>query len=71
MKLNNLAPWTTEQEVRNIFRDFSLSGPEISLKQGYGFVWLTSEAEAERAVATLNKQTIRGKAVTVKIAEYE
>ncbi|KAF1847637.1 uncharacterized protein K460DRAFT_280946 [Cucurbitaria berberidis CBS 394.84] len=68
VKLNNLAFSATEQDVRSLFNGFSLSDPGVSIKKGYGFVWVASNAEAQRAVATLNKRTIRGKAVTVKIA---
>jgi hypothetical protein len=39
------------------------------VKQNYAFVWLSSDAEAQRAVAALDKASIRGKFVTVKIAE--
>jgi hypothetical protein len=69
VKLNNLPPWTTEKEVRNLFAGFAPHGPSVLIKPTYGFVWLTSDAEAQRAVAALDKASIRVKAVTVKIAE--
>jgi hypothetical protein len=69
VKLNNLPPWTTEKEVRNLFAGFALHGPSVLIKPIYGFVWLTSDAEAQRAAAALDKASIRVKAITVKIAE--
>jgi hypothetical protein len=69
VKLNNLPPWTTEKEVCNLFAGFKLHSPGVSVKPTYEFVWLASDAEAQRAVAALDKASIRGKAVTVKIAE--
>jgi hypothetical protein len=69
VKLNNLPPWTTEEEVRNLFAGFTLHGPGVSIKPAYGYVWLASDAEAQRAVTVLDKASIRGKAVAVKIAK--
>jgi hypothetical protein len=69
VKLNNLPPWTAEEEVRNLFAGFTLHGPGVSIKPAYGYVWLASDAEAQRAVTVLDKASIRGKAVAVKIAK--
>ena len=68
VKLVNLSLSATEMDIRAFFNGFPLCGAEVSIKRGYGFVWLSSEAEAQRAVNTLNKGVICGQAVTVKIA---
>jgi RNA recognition motif-containing protein len=69
VKIANLPGWTTEGEVRNFFHGFQLSARGITIKRGYGFVSLTSKADAQRAVDTLHKSRIQGQVVNVKLAE--
>jgi hypothetical protein len=68
-KVNDLPPWTTEQDVRNLFAGFKIHAKGVSIKPNYAFVWFTSDAEAQRAAMALSKASIRGKSVTVKILE--
>lgn len=60
VKLNNLPPSVTEQENRTLFNGFPLCGQEVSIKHGYGFVWLFSKDEAQRAVRTLDQGLLQG-----------
>jgi hypothetical protein len=58
VKLNRLPPSTTETETRDSLDGFVLT--ETDIKKNFAFVWLISDAEAERAVTTLDHSLIRG-----------
>jgi RNA recognition motif-containing protein len=60
VKLIKLPPPTTEADVHAFFRGFPLAGEEVSIKFDYAFVWLPSQAQAYRAVETLDKRVING-----------
>jgi hypothetical protein len=70
VEVNNLPPLMTEKDVCNLFVGFKIHAKGVSFKQNYASVWLTSDAEAQRAVVVLNKASIRKKSVAVKIAEF-
>jgi RNA recognition motif-containing protein len=65
VKLNKLPVATTEADIRALFAGFQL---EIELNKSFAFVWLASMAEAERAVTTLHKNFVHGKAINVSLA---
>jgi RNA recognition motif-containing protein len=65
--LANVAENATERDIRTVFKEFVLCGSEVQLKNGYCFVWVVSNAEAQRAVTSLNGRSIRGMSVKVNI----
>lgn len=68
IKLNKLPATTTEADIRTLFKDFQLTESEIIMHKSFVFVWLTSVAEAERAMATLDQSLVHGKNIVVKLA---
>ncbi|RAR05917.1 hypothetical protein DDE83_007138 [Stemphylium lycopersici] len=67
IKLAHLSRNTTEWDIRNLFKGFPLC-EGVMLKSGYGYLVVTLETEAERAVATLNKRVVQERMVTLKLA---
>jgi hypothetical protein len=61
----HLPPSTTMKEIREFFDGFILI--EVDINKHFALVCLTSDAEAERAVTTLDQGMICGKSVVVKI----
>jgi RNA recognition motif-containing protein len=65
------------RELKAIFKDY---GEVISARivvdrvtgysRGFGFVAMAEEADALSAVEALNRATLEGKSITVRIAEY-
>ncbi|KAI9803046.1 MAG: hypothetical protein M1826_005034 [Phylliscum demangeonii] len=72
--IGNLAYATTEGELKEFFKDFSLEtatiphNPRSERPVGYGFVDMTSAAEAERAIAELGGKEILERKVSVQYA---
>ena len=73
--VGNLAVNTTEQTVRTAFEAFGhvltvkvVTDRDTGVPRGFAFVEMSSDAEAEAAIAGLNGRTIDGQVVTVNEA---
>jgi RNA recognition motif-containing protein len=66
LKLNKVPFNATEQDMRTFFNRFQLR--KIVMKEGYAFVGMDGEQEAQRAVQQLNRKKMLGRAVDVKLA---
>lgn len=75
--IRNLSSSTTEQQIRNLF---TLSGTVVMVdiikdrltgrSKGYGFIQMSSPAEAERAVETFNGWSLDNSALRVGLAPH-
>ena len=68
VKLIKLPKWTTEADIRTFFGGFAIAKDGVTLNRDYAFVWLSSDAEAQRAATMLDKRIMNGKTITVKLA---
>lgn len=67
---------TTSEALRAHFAPFGtvvssaiVTERDSSQSRGFGFVEMSSETEAEAAIAALNQQPLDGKALTVNVAK--
>src|SRR5437762_803798 len=65
-----------DQELQQIFEEFgSVSSSKVILdketrkSRGFGFVEMSNDAQAEKAIRDLNGSNLDGKTLTVKVAE--
>ena len=73
--VGNLIPNVTEQEIRPLFerhgvvqRFKMMTDRWTGLSRGFGFIQMKSDAEAKKAIATLNGTDLNGKALKVRQA---
>ena len=74
--VGNLPFQATEQDVSDWFTQAGVSGPQVTLirdqlsgqLRGFGFVEVTNDEDASRAVQTLNGQDFMGRNVVVNEA---
>ncbi|MGA9292578.1 MAG: RNA-binding protein [Ignavibacteriaceae bacterium] len=73
--VGNLASEVTEEDLKNLFSSY---GNNTSVKvikdmytgssKGFGFIELSNQAEAQKAISDLNGKELRGKSITVNEA---
>lgn len=73
--VGNLSFRTTEDEVRTLFAAYGsvervnlITDRDSGQPRGFGFVEMTNDAEAERAISELNGREIGGRAINVNEA---
>ncbi|KAF1812541.1 RNA-binding domain-containing protein [Eremomyces bilateralis CBS 781.70] len=72
--IGNLAYATTEEELKEFFKDYLVestsipTNPRTQRPVGYAFVDLSTPSEAERAIAELNGQSILDRKVSIQLA---
>ncbi|KAK3655711.1 hypothetical protein LTR56_003360 [Elasticomyces elasticus] len=72
--IGNIAYATTEADLRSLFEEFCVDrvsvpvNPRTTRSLGYGFVDVSTSAEAERAVAELNGKVVLERKVSVQLA---
>jgi len=72
IRVENLSPNVTEQDIRSIFerhgsvrRSKMMTDRWTGLSRGFGFVQMKNDAEAENAITALNGSAFNGKALRV------
>lgn len=75
MYVSNLGFHVSEDDLRKLFEPFGqvssakvISDRETGRSRGFGFVEMGSDAEASKAMSTLNGKEIEGRAISVTIA---
>lgn len=70
IRIGNLAPNVTEHHIRTIFAEHGaverfkmMTDRGTGLPRGFGFIQMTNDADAERAILALNGRDINGKPV--------
>ena|SRR5579884_1004600 len=73
--VGNLSFRTTEDEVRGLFAAYGtvdrvnlITDRDTGQPRGFGFVEMSNDAEAERAIAELNGKQVGGRAINVNEA---
>jgi RNA recognition motif-containing protein len=73
--VGNLSFSATEDAVRSMFEQYGtvervsiVTDRETGRAKGFGFVEMTSDAEAERAISSLNGQELDGRNLTINEA---
>ncbi|KAJ9665797.1 hypothetical protein H2201_004105 [Coniosporium apollinis] len=72
--IGNLAYATTEEELKEFFKDYLVestsipTNPRTTRPVGYAFVDLSTSSEAERAIAELNGKAILDRKVSIQLA---
>jgi len=73
--VGNLSFRTTEEEVRGLFAAYGtvdrvnlITDRDTGQPRGFGFVEMSNDAEAERAIAELNGKQVGGRAINVNEA---
>jgi RNA recognition motif-containing protein len=76
MYVSNLSFHTMDDDLRKLFEQFgSVSSAKVitdrdsGRSRGFGFVEMTSDAEAKEAINGLNGKEIEGRAMSVSIAK--
>jgi RNA recognition motif-containing protein len=78
IRVENLSPSTTEQDVRTLFdqhggvrRSKLMTDRWTGLSRGFGFVQMKTDAAAQAAIAAINGTDLKGKIVKVKEARLQ
>jgi cold-inducible RNA-binding protein len=72
--VGNLPYSFSEQDLKNLFSEFNTSSVKLIIdretgrSKGFGFVDIESKEEAQKAIQTLDKKVVEGKALTVNEA---
>jgi cold-inducible RNA-binding protein len=73
--VGNLSFGATESTIRSLFENYGavesvnlITDRDTARSKGFGFVEMTSDAEAQRAITALNGKEIDGRALTVNEA---
>jgi cold-inducible RNA-binding protein len=73
--VGNLSFRTTEDEVRSLFASYGgvervnlITDRDTGQPRGFGFVEMSNDGEAERAIAELNGRELGGRAINVNEA---
>ena len=76
MYVSNLSFHTADDELRALFSEFGvvtsakvITDRETGRSRGFGFVEMSSEAEAKNAIQGLNNKEIEGRAMSVSVAK--
>jgi cold-inducible RNA-binding protein len=74
--VGNLSYNTTELDIRDLFAKFGtvadaklVTDRDTGRPRGFGFVEMSTDAEATAAIASLNGQEVQGRALTVNEAQ--
>jgi RNA recognition motif-containing protein len=74
--IRNLSRLSTEGEIQGLFNPFGTVRSVTIVKdvstgksKGFGFVEMPDKAEAARAIKALNKKTVRGESIRVKLSK--
>ena len=72
IRIGNLSPDVTEHNIRSIFAEHGaverfkmMTDRATGLSRGFGFVQMTNDADAEKAIVALNGTECNGKALKV------
>jgi len=75
MYVSNLSFHTTDDNLRELFEKFGavssakvITDRESGRSRGFGFVEMSSDAEAKEAMAALNNKEIEGRTMSVSVA---
>lgn len=78
IRVENLGPSTTEQDVRALFdqhgkvrRSKLMTDRWTGLSRGFGFVQMKTDAAAQAAIAAINGTDLKGKIMRVKGARLQ
>lgn len=75
MYVSNLSFHTADTDLRKLFEQFGavssakvITDRETGKSRGFGFVEMSSDAEAKEAIKGLNNKEIEGRAMSVSVA---
>ena len=75
MYVSNLSFHTSDEDLKNLFSQFGavssakvITDRETGRSRGFGFVEMSSDAEAKEAIKNLNNKEIEGRAMSVSVA---
>ena len=73
--VGNFSFSTTESDLRSLFEPYGniesasvVTDRQTGRSRGFGFVTMSSEEEAQKAIAALNGTELKGRALTVNVA---
>lgn len=73
--VGNLSFQTTSEDLQQLFTEAGtvesvtvITDPNTGRSRGFGFVEMSSQEEAERAIKQLNGKEVEGRAITVNVA---
>ncbi len=73
--VGNLSYTATEESVRSLFEEYGtvervsiVTDRDTGQAKGFGFVEMTGDAEAERAISALSGRELNGRALTINEA---
>lgn len=73
--VSNISFQTTEEDLKNLFEKFGtvssvkiIKDRETNRSRGFGFIEMSSDAEANEAIQKLNNKEIGGRALSVSVA---
>ncbi len=76
MYVSNLSFHTTDEDLKTLFSQFGavdsakvITDRETGRSRGFGFVEMSSDAEAKLAITGLNNKEIEGRAMSVSVAK--
>ena len=76
MYVSNLSFHTAEEDLKTLFEQYGavssakvITDRETGRSRGFGFVEMSSDAEAQEAMKALNNKEIEGRAMSVSIAK--
>jgi RNA recognition motif-containing protein len=74
--IRNLSRLTTEGEIQGLFNPFGtvrsvtiVMDAKTGKSKGFGFVEMPDAAEAAKAIKALNRKTVRGESIRVKLSK--
>ncbi|HRP32698.1 MAG TPA: RNA-binding protein [Agriterribacter sp.] len=75
MYVSNLSFHTTDEDLKNLFSEFGevssskvITDRATGRSRGFGFVEMPEEANAKKAMETLNGKDVEGRALSVTVA---
>jgi RNA recognition motif-containing protein len=75
MYVSNLSFHTTDENLRTLFSPFGevtsakvITDRETGRSRGFGFVEMSSDEDAKKAIAALNNKEVEGRAMSVSVA---
>jgi RNA recognition motif-containing protein len=76
MYVSNLSFHTTDDNLKELFEKFGtvssakvITDRESGRSRGFGFVEMSIDAEAKKAIQDLNNKEIEGRAISVSVAK--
>ena len=75
MYVSNLSFHTTDEDLKTLFSQYGgvtsakvITDRETGRSRGFGFVEMSSDAEAKNAITGLNNKDVEGRAMSVSVA---